>query len=58
MATKTRFGIIRLSHGGRTWYQSREVGSITRLRSKLWSTTDHAAAERLAAEVGGHVVSL
>lgn len=54
--TTVYFNIIRDSHSGRTWYQSRNVGEITRLRRDLWRTTDRAAADRLAAEVGGHVV--
>ncbi len=57
-AAQPRFAIIRRSGNGRTWYQAREVGTITTLVRNLWSTTDRAAADRLADEVGGHVVTL
>ena len=53
---KTVYCIIRETRSGRTWYQSRNVGEITRLVSNLWTTTDRDAAIMLAGEVGGTVV--
>ncbi len=57
-ANKTVFGIIRHSNNGRTWYQSKNVGEITCRTRNLWTTTDRAAADRLAAEVGGTVARI
>ncbi len=55
---KPRYAIIRDSRGGRTWYQAKDVGCITRLRKSIWSTPNKEAAERLSDEVGGYVVEL
>ncbi len=53
-----RFGVIRHSNNGRTWYQSRNVGEITRRTANLWTTTDRAVAAALASEVGGTVARI
>lgn len=55
--TSPRFAIIRDSRNGRTWYQAKDVGCITRLRRSVWTTTSKDAAIVLAGEVGGTVVT-
>ena len=57
--TKTetkKFAIIRETRCGRTWYQAKDVGTITRRVAAMWTTTDRDAAIMLAGEVGGTVV--
>lgn len=51
------YAIIRKTSAGRTWYQSKDVGSITRKRADVWSTPSMQAAYTLAVEVGGTVVT-
>lgn len=56
----TKHSVLRFHQpaNGRSYYQAREVGSVTCRRASMWTTTDRAAAERLADDVGGTVVSL
>ncbi len=51
-----QFCIIRETRAGMTWYQSKDVGTITRRVAAMWTTTDRDAAIQLAGEVGGTVV--
>ncbi len=55
---KKTFAIVRETRMGRTWYQSKNVGEITRLMRNLWTTTDRDAAIMLAGQVGGTVVTV
>lgn len=54
----TKYAILRYSARGRSYYQSREVGSVTRLRSSVWTTPDRQAAAKLCYEVGGTVIDM
>ena len=58
--TAPKFAILRFHQplNGRSYYQSRDVGSVTCLVKNMWTTSDRVAAICLAGEVGGTVVTL
>jgi hypothetical protein len=60
MANETKYAVLRFHQplNGRSYYQARECGSVTCKRSSMWVTRDREAAQRMAEEVGGTVVSL